>query len=132
MEAMQRSQEEERQRRNDWREDLADAFAKGADVTARRIAEVSRDPTYKRFSRTQKGKIMGWCGARTWDDVPKFLHDVEATESEDDLRLLLERLWRLKTGDMDKNTYKIYWIDTMVKAIRVVKLVASDEGRYTT
>ena len=52
VEVMQRSQEEERQRRDGWKEMLADAFSKGADVTVRQIAEVSGDPTYKRFSRT--------------------------------------------------------------------------------
>jgi hypothetical protein len=106
--AMQRSEEAERRRREDLREELADVFLKGADITARRFAEVSGDPTYKRFSRTQKGKIMGWCGAKTWDNVPKFWHNVEATKSEDNLRTMLDRMWKLKMGDMDKNIYKIY------------------------
>ena len=56
--AMQRSAEEDQRRQDDWREELVDPFSKGVDVTARRIAEVSRDPTYKRFSRTQKGKTI--------------------------------------------------------------------------
>ena len=89
---MQRSAEEERRQQVNLREELADAFSKGADVTARRIAEVSGDPTYKRFFRTQKGEIMGWCGAETWDQVPKFWHDIEVTKSEDDLRTILDRL----------------------------------------
>ena len=113
------------------REELADAFSKGADVTVRRIAEVSEDPTYKRFSRTQKGKIMGWCRARTWEEVPKFWHDVEATKSEDDLRTMLDRLWRVKVGDMDKHIYKVYWVDAAVKAIRTAKIAASDKGRLS-
>ena len=59
IEAMQRSTAADQRRRDEWRQDLTDAFEKGADVTARRIADVSGDPNYKRFSRTQKGKIMG-------------------------------------------------------------------------
>ena len=35
-------------------------------------------------------------------------------------------------GDMDKNIYKIYWADTMVKSIRTAELVASDEDRPST
>ena len=51
---MQRSEETVRLRREDLREELADAFSRGADVTARRIVKVSGDSTYKRFSRTQR------------------------------------------------------------------------------
>ena len=35
VEAMQQSHKADRQRRDEWREDLTDAFEKGADVTAR-------------------------------------------------------------------------------------------------
>ncbi len=129
---MQRSEEAEQGRRDEWRQDLKDAMEKGADVTARRIADVSGDPNYKRFSRTQKGKIMGWCGVRTWDEVPKFWHDVEATKSEDDVRTLLDRLWREKMSDIDKNIYKMYWADVMVKAIRTVRLAATDKCSLAT
>ena len=101
-------------------------------MTARRSAEVSGDPTYKRLSRTQKGKIMGWCRAETWDTVPKFLHGVEATKSEDNMRTMLDRLLRAKIGDMDNTIYKVYWTDAMVKAIRTAKITAGDEDRYTT
>ena len=45
---------------------------------------------------------------------------------------MLDRLWRLKMGDTDKNIYKMYMTDVMVKAIRAMKLAASDEGRYMT
>jgi hypothetical protein len=69
--AMQRHEEAKRRRKTKLREELVDAFSKGADATVRQLAEVSGGPTYKRFSRTQKGNIMGWCGVRTWDEVPK-------------------------------------------------------------
>ena len=62
--------------------------------------------------------------------MPKFWHDVEATKSEDNLRTVLDKLWKQIMDNMDKHAYKIYWADVMVKAIRVVKLMASDEGRY--
>ena len=58
VEAMQQSQEEERRHRDDRKEILADAFLKGTDVTARQLTDVNGDPTYTRFLRTQKGKIM--------------------------------------------------------------------------
>ena len=64
--------------------------------------------------------------------MPKFWHDVEATKSEDDLRTLLDRLWREKMSDIDKNIYKVYWADAMVKEIRTVRLAASDEGSLAT
>ena len=35
-------------------------------------------------------------------------------------------------GDIDKNIYKVYLADAMVKAIRTAKLVAFDEGRLST
>ena len=82
---MQSKEDIERHRRSEFREDLADAFSKGADVTARRIADVNGDQAFRRFTRTQKGKLMGWGGTRTWTEVPKFWHDVEATKLEDDL-----------------------------------------------
>ena len=75
---------------------------------------------------------MGWCRARTRKEVPKPWHGVEATKSEDDLRTMVDRLWRVKMGDIDKNIYKVYWADTMVKAIRTAKLAASNEGRLST
>ena len=40
--------------------------------------------------------------------MPQFWHDIEATKSVDDLRTMLDRLWRLNMGDMDKNVYKMY------------------------
>ena len=90
------------------REELTDTFSRGVNVTARRMVEVSGDPTHNRFSKTQKGKIMGWCGAETRDRVPKFWHDFEATNSEDNLRTMLDRLWRANMGDMDNTIYKVY------------------------
>ena len=74
---------------------------------------------------------MGWCGAETWNQVPEFWHNVEATKSEDDLRTMLDRLWRAKMRDMGKNIYKMYWADAMVKTIRTVKMAASDKCRHT-
>merc|ERR1712153_275330 len=46
VEAMQRSHEADRRRRDEWKEDLTDAFEEGADVTARRITDVNGDPNY--------------------------------------------------------------------------------------
>ena len=54
----------------------------------------------------------------------KFWHNVEATKSADDLHTMLDRLWRVKMGDIDKNIYKVYWADAIVKAIRTAKVTS--------
>ena len=51
------------------REELADTFLRGLGITAKRLTEVRGDPTYKRFSRMQKRKIMGQCGVNMWDEL---------------------------------------------------------------
>ena len=99
---MQMSKEAKRRRQTKLRKELADAFLKRADVTVRRLAEVNGDPTYKRFSRTQKGKITGWCGVNTLDEVPKFWHNFEATELEDNLRTMVDRLWSWRWGALTR------------------------------
>ena len=59
--AMQRSKKAECHRQTKLREELADTFSRGSGIPAKRLTEVSGDPTYKRFSGMKKRKIMGQC-----------------------------------------------------------------------
>ena len=111
-------------------DDMANAYERGAEHAARRVAEAHGDGDYKRFSDTQKTTLMGLCGAESWDDIPNFWKEVERTKSKEDLRVLLTRRWNEGKEDIELSVYTVFWVDHMLKAVRKVKLAAAPYARH--
>ena len=129
-EALQRQDERDAKMRRQMVDDMANAYERGAEHVARRVAEAHGDSDYKCFSDTQKATLMGLCGVERWDDIPNFWTEVERTKSEEDLRVLLTRRWNDGKEDIELSIYDVFWADHMLKAIRKVKLAAVPHARH--
>ena len=64
-EALQKQDERDAKMRRQMVDDMANAYERGAEHAARRVAKAHGDGDYKRFSDTQEATLMGLCGAES-------------------------------------------------------------------
>ena len=111
---------------------LGDSFVKGVELAMRTLSNNASEEKHKGFTDTQKGKIMGWCGAGSWADVPHLWHEIEKSKSDDDLRAVLTQHWKQFEGNINVLFYRIYWAEELLTSLRKVTLTKSARATWAT
>ena len=114
--------------------EIANTYQAGVHDAMRLHHENESDTIYKRFTKVQRGGIMGWCGVRRWKDVKPIWKEIEQTKSEDDLRVVLNRAWqkKIKKLGLHATVYAMDWPDDMLSAIRQARPYESSEADFLT
>ena len=111
---------------------IGDSFTKGVELAMRTLANNASEETKKGFSDTQKGKIMGWCFAGAWREVPGIWHEIEQAKSDEDLRVVLSQHWKKNEGDLNVQFYSIYWAEEILISLRKVTLTKGSRATWAT
>ncbi len=69
---------------------LAEAPQKSFQAATAIFREDMAGLMYTRFTTIQKGAVMGFCHATSWENTPKIWHNIEATNSNKDLQRILK------------------------------------------
>ena len=103
-------------------------FLRGTEAVLRHREENS-DSVFKQFDVHQKAKVCGFCGVKTWNQVPPIWKEIEATKDEKQLRDLMSAEWSKLKTDLDllqcigrMTSYKRYERLTSPRACRRVSL----------
>ena len=112
---------------------MNDLYLKGCNATMRLYHDLHSDTIYKRFSDTQKAALCGWCGVRSWADVPPIWKQIEGTKTEEDLKRLLTTEWGRKfQGNINVLAYDIHFVKELLEAIRKVEFVDGPQATFLT
>ena len=111
---------------------IGDSFTKGVELAMRTLSNNASEDTKKGFSDTQKGKIMGWCFAGSWREVPGIWHEIEQAKSDEDLRVVLSQHWKKNEGDLNVQFYSIYWAEEILLSLRKVTLTKGSRATWAT
>ena len=102
---------------------IGDSFTKGVELAMRTLSNNASEETKKGFSDTQKGKIMGWCFAGSWREVPSIWHEIEQ---------VLSQHLKKNEGDLNVQFYSIYWAEEILTSLRKVTLTKGSRATWAT
>ena len=61
---------------------------------------------------------MRFCNEAPHANMPNLWKDIDSTETESDLRQVLDKEWNTNSKNINMQYYKIYWLDDLLTAIR--------------